>query len=188
MRAFSGGTKTDHLGGFKTIHPSQSLRKSLYISSSSFFNSYSFFSWRNSMSKDVSKYLRPATLPMAKILAAEKKAMTVLYGHNKKSKVYPLWQRRFISYPESWLVSLPAKGRSALIVGLMLWQQYRLNHGRQPLKLTGTMRRKFGLNRIQVRRALLALEKAGVITVERFRHRSPLITLVEKDYFDGRGG
>ena len=69
-------------------------------------------------------------------------------------------------------------GRTALLAALILWQQHRMNRDNQPLKLTGRMRRKFNLNRYQVRRALTALEKAGLITMQRFKHRSPLITLM----------
>jgi hypothetical protein len=131
--------------------------------------------------KDVSKFSRPVTVTLEEIRNSERKATAMIYGPVKKSKVYPLWQRRFISYPEEWLFSPAAKGRTALIVGLILWQQYRLNRCKQPLKLTGTMRRKFGVNRVQVRRALIVLEKAGLIAVQRFRHRSPLITLMTKE-------
>jgi hypothetical protein len=130
-------------------------------------------------SLESSKYLRPVTL--AEILTAEKTVGSKIYESNKRSKVYPLWQRRFMSFPEDWLTPFPIKGKirsAALLVSLILWQQYRLNRGKQPLKLTGTMRRKFVLNRAQVRRALIALEKCGLITMQKFKHRSPLITLV----------
>jgi hypothetical protein len=63
-------------------------------------------------------------------------------------------------------------------VGLLLWQQYRLTRGKQPLKLTRRMRERFGLKRYLMISGLNALEKAGLITVQRFKHRSPLITLV----------
>jgi DNA-binding transcriptional ArsR family regulator len=128
---------------------------------------------------DVSRFLRPVTLE--EILASEKRVRTKIFAPKKKSKVYPLWQCRFMSFPEEWLTFPLFKGGNhgtALVVGLILWQQYRLNRCRQPLKLTGHMRRKFSLNRSQVRRALITLEKAGLVTVQRFRYRSPLITLV----------
>jgi hypothetical protein len=117
---------------------------------------------------DSSKYLRPATLPE-------------IPDSTKRARIYPLWPHRFISVPEWWVIVAPQvsdKSPWPIVVGLILWQQYRLNRGKQPLKLTGPMRRKFGIKRDRVRRALTALEKAGLITMQRFKHRSPLITLM----------
>jgi hypothetical protein len=129
--------------------------------------------------KDVSKYLRAVT--WQQIMDEEKEVMARVHGQNRKSKVSVLSEYRWMPYPVDWLLYFPIKGRirtTAMLVGLMLWQQYKFNKGRQPLKLTGTTRRKFGLRKAQVRRALNALEKASLVTVQRFKHRSPLITLV----------
>jgi hypothetical protein len=129
------------------------------------------------MAIDTSRFIRPVIL--GEILNLEKKTRKVAF--KKETKVYPLWQCRFISFPEDWLTSHLIKWQirpTALVVAMILWQQYRLNRGRQPLKLTGHMRRKFSLRKSQVRRGLLALEKAGLITMQKFKHRSPLITIV----------
>ena len=96
----------------------------------------------------------------------------------KKPGYIPLWSHRFMSGPETWLIVAHSISPSADWVGLILWQQWRLNRGKQPLKLTGHALRKFGVSKISARRALNALEKAGLITIQRFKHRSPLITIV----------
>lgn len=114
---------------------------------------------------DVAKYIRPATLPE-------------IPDAKKRTRIYPRWSHRFMSGPETWLITAHSISPSAGWVGLILWQQWRLNRGKQPLKLTGRTLRKFGVSKISARRALKALEKAGLITMQRFKHRSPLITIV----------
>jgi hypothetical protein len=120
---------------------------------------------------DVSKYLRPATLPK-------------IPDSKKRAGIYPLWSHRFVSVPEWWIPLAICAGNQksygVFPVGLLLWQQYRLNHGKQPLKLTRRMRERFGLKRRLMDSGLNALERAGLITVQRFRHRSPLITIVTR--------
>jgi hypothetical protein len=124
---------------------------------------------------EASKYIRPAVLPE-------------IPDSRKKARIYPLWPHRFMSGPETWLIAAHSISPSASWVGLILWQQWRLNRRKQPLKLTGHARRKFGISRICTRRALIALERAGLITVERFRHRSPLITIVTARQADRNRG
>jgi hypothetical protein len=116
---------------------------------------------------DVSKYIRPAVLPEIR-------------DSKKKARIYPLWSHRFMSGPETWLITAYSISPTAQWVGLILWQQWRLNKGRQPLKLTGRTLRKFGVSKFRARRALSSLETAGLITVQRFRYRSPLVTIVTR--------
>ena len=132
--------------------------------------------------KDISQYLRPVT--WQQIVNDEKELIAKIHARNRKTKVSTLSEYRWMPYPVDWLLHFPIKGRirtTAMYVGLILWQQYKLNKGRQPLKLTTATRQKFGVTRVQVRRALNALEKGGLITVQRFRHRSPLITIIVKE-------
>jgi hypothetical protein len=114
---------------------------------------------------DVSRFIRPVQLPE-------------IPDSKKSARVYPLWSHRFMSGPEIWLIAAHSISLSTSWIGLILWQQWRLNRGKQPLKLTGHALRKFGVSKISARRALNALEKAGLITTQRFKHRSPLITIV----------
>jgi hypothetical protein len=117
---------------------------------------------------DVFKYLRPATLPE-------------IPDSKKRARIYPLWSHRFVSVPEWWIpLAIRAsnqKSYGVFPVGLLLWQQYRLNHGKQPLKLTRRTRERFGIKRRLMDSGVNALERAGLITVQRFRHRSPLIIM-----------
>ena len=94
--------------------------------------------------------------------------------------------------PAWWLIqALRAgirKSYGAVFIGLLLWRQYWLERQKQPLKLTGAVLKKFGLKKRFARHALDSLEKAGLIYVQKFNYRSPLITIVtqEKDYLHGR--
>src|SRR5262249_26475756 len=129
---------------------------------------------------DVSKYFRPATMPEVS-------------DAKKRARVYPVSTRRFVWIDEQWSIrAIQAginKSYGAVGVGLLLWQQYRLNHERQPLKLTTRMREKFGIKRRLMDSGLVALEEAGLITVQRFKHRSPRITLVtNKKDLEADGG
>jgi hypothetical protein len=144
--------------GWQKLHTRHSLlRESLiYIVFS--------YSWGLLMS-EASKYVRPAVLPE-------------IPDSRKKARIYPLWAHRFMSGPETWLIAAYSISPTAQWVGLILWQQWRLNRGKQPLKLTGRMLCKFGVSKFKARRVLNALEKAGLITMQRFKHRSPLITIV----------
>src|SRR5215510_11691171 len=63
------------------------------------------------------------------------------------------------------------------LVGQMLWQQQIMR--KSPLvRVSSVVWRKIGLERRLVNRALAALEDAGLIIVERFKHRSPAVTIV----------
>jgi hypothetical protein len=90
--------------------------------------------------------------------------------------------QRFICVPESWAIRAfeVAKQRQTagpLITGLVLWQKYHMERGKQPVKLTNNMLSRFGIQRRSVTRWLHMLESAGLISVWRFKHRSPLITI-----------
>jgi hypothetical protein len=131
---------------------------------------------------DVAKYSWPASLP-------EKQNLRLV----RTSRRVKLQGEFFGPVPAWWLIrSLRAgirKSYGAVFMGALLWRQYWLEHQKQPLKLTGRVLEKFGLGRRFANHALDALAKAGLIRVQKFNYRSPLITLVteEKDYLSGRG-
>jgi hypothetical protein len=96
---------------------------------------------------------------------------------------------RFVCVDEWWLtmvfkVAIKHQSPGPVAVGLVLWQQYWLNGKQQPLKLTMLTLNKFGLKRHFARKWLAVLEQAGLIKMQRFSHRSPLISIVaeEQDY------
>jgi hypothetical protein len=131
----------------------------------------------------VSKYLLPASLPDLLTLRVRRIKRLTKFSGEFLGPV-PAW----------WIIQAARSGRrrsfGAVTVGLLLWQQYRFRRGEQPLKLTGQTLNKFGLKRRFVSHALDTLEKAGLIRMQKFNYRSPLITIVteEKDYLHGQRG
>jgi hypothetical protein len=125
------------------------------------------------MAVDVSKFLKLVTLPEVQ-----------LEGIPKPRKTLPRLTEKFLPpVPEVWAVKAYKAGLrygsySALLVGLLLWREHRLNGDNRPLKLSKAKLRTLGVSKYSARRSLEALEKAGLITVQRFKHRSPLVTLI----------
>jgi hypothetical protein len=76
------------------------------------------------------------------------------------------------------LIALPGK---CLGVYLLILQRSRMEN-RNPVVLTSTRLDRCGLSRMQKRRALAALENAGLIRIEKRGRRNPLVYLLtEKD-------
>ncbi len=91
---------------------------------------------------------------------------------------------RFMCMPESWAIKafhIARKRQSPgpVIVGLILWQKYRMERGKQPLKLTNRMLQRFGLGRHFFSKWLRVLDTAKLTSTQRFTHRSPLITILK---------
>jgi hypothetical protein len=129
---------------------------------------------------DVTKFALPgkSIAEMLEEARAHKESSMI---KRKKAHVYQLWPDEFVSAPKKWLVvaaKLSKKSPWTVMIGLALWQQHRLNRGEQPLSLTGHKLDSWGIKRFYTRRALVALEKGKLIKVERFKHRSPLITII----------
>ena len=104
-------------------------------------------------------------------------------NRSKKSRYRVKHDQRFMCVPESWAIrafELAKQRQTAgpLITGLVLWQRYHMEHGKQPFKLTNNMLSRFSIERRSVTRWLGMLEKAGLISLRRFDHRSPLITII----------
>jgi len=86
------------------------------------------------------------------------------------------------SMPFWWVIAAAKAGTQrritgTCIVGQVLWRQQMMRKS-QTLRVPGSVWRNIGLERRLVNRGLSALESAGLITVERFKHRSPAITIV----------
>ena len=80
--------------------------------------------------------------------------------------------------PGPWLslaAKLPGK---ALHVGLALWCAAGMVKGNR-LKLTSDQLRPFGVGYDAGHRGLAALERAGLVTVDRHRGRCPVVTICE---------
>jgi hypothetical protein len=70
--------------------------------------------------------------------------------------------------------TLPGKAHA---VGSQLWFCYRVSGSKSPVKLSRQWFSLMKFSRYTVRRALLDLEKAGLITAKKVKGRAPLITI-----------
>jgi hypothetical protein len=121
------------------------------------------------MSKDLAKFLLPASLPSLTVVKTGRKIKL------SKGFLGPI--------PEWWAIKAANAGLrygsyGAVIVGLLLWRAYWFAEEKQPVKLTRATLRKAGCKRHFTSSGLSALERSGLITVQKFGYRSPLITIV----------
>ena len=79
--------------------------------------------------------------------------------------------------PVSWFAAAYGLPGSCGQVGLALWFLGGMNDS-DTVKLTRKTSTMFGLSRWATSRALTAMERAGLIRVERGRGRAPVVTLV----------
>jgi hypothetical protein len=95
-------------------------------------------------------------------------------GRGAKKK----WQRKYISFPWSWLDRLKTTGRGATcrLALFLVYEHWRI--GGRTIKLTNTMAAEVGVSPDTKGRALDDLEQAGLIKVERRPHKSPRVTLL----------
>jgi DNA-binding transcriptional ArsR family regulator len=86
---------------------------------------------------------------------------------------------KFIAGPidVSWVVQAKRLGATALLVGLALWHLKKLRQA-DTFTVSNLMLQEWGVQPDAKSRALRALERAGLIRVERHGKRSPHVTLV----------
>jgi len=86
---------------------------------------------------------------------------------------------KFIAGPigASWVCQASRLGVKALLVGLTLWHVKGLRRSNS-FELSNLMVREWGIQPDAKARALRALEKAGLIRIERRGKRSPRVTLI----------
>ena len=83
--------------------------------------------------------------------------------------------------PLSWLTPACALPGKALATGLALWYLSGLRKGRKDgLRLTTKVLERFHVDRSAKCRALKALEKAGLVRVERKARKNPVVTIVDQ--------
>ncbi len=80
--------------------------------------------------------------------------------------------------PLSWIQQASRLPGKALHVGIALWHLVGVSKSRT-VTLTRSRLSQFGLHHETARRGLLALEKAGLVRVERSGNKSPRITPVK---------
>src|SRR6478672_5278248 len=87
-------------------------------------------------------------------------------------------REKFIAGPIDvpWVVQASRLGVKALLVGLALWHLKKLRQA-DTFTVSNLMLQEWGVEPDAKSRALRALERAGLIRVERCGKRSPLVTL-----------
>jgi hypothetical protein len=128
---------------------------------------------------DILKFIRPANLDdILADLERTKQSRRSLVGCSGPKRQIKLKEEFLGPVPQWWMMkAVSQRSYRALYVGLLLWQQYWFQHQAQPVKLTKATLYKAGCKRDFVRRGLVALEKSGLISMQKFKHRSPLITI-----------
>jgi DNA-binding transcriptional ArsR family regulator len=106
-------------------------------------------------------------------------------GTRHGRRVSPI-RGKFIAGPidVSWVVQASRLGVKALLVGLALWHLKKLRQA-DTFIVSNLMVQDWGVQPDAKRRALRALEKAGLIRIERQGKRSPRVTLVVGNTFEG---
>ena len=104
-----------------------------------------------------------------------------LVGEAKPTRRKPSLRGRFLKgpVPMPWLAhALHVGAGSGLGVGVVLWHLCGLKHNEKTILLSNVEVERWGISRQAKWRALGALERAGLITIERRGKRSPMVTLV----------
>lgn len=82
--------------------------------------------------------------------------------------------------PGDWLVTAAGASARALRVGLALWYLAGLRKSRT-VRATWETWRRWGIDPDSARKGLTALERAGLVAVDRGAGRCPLVTILERD-------
>jgi hypothetical protein len=84
--------------------------------------------------------------------------------------------------PWWWIIHAAELPGKALVVGLCLWR-LRGATKKKTIPLSNTELKPFRVDRAAKSRALVTLERAGLISVQRHRGRWPLVTLITRSAF-----
>jgi DNA-binding transcriptional ArsR family regulator len=100
-------------------------------------------------------------------------------GGTRRGRRAPPIRGKFIAGPVDvlWVVQASRLGVKALLVGLALWHLKRLRQA-DTFTVSNLMLQEWGVQPDAKSRALRALERAGLIRVEKRGKRSPRVTLV----------
>ena len=79
--------------------------------------------------------------------------------------------------PVTWLATAQRLGGSALAVGLAVWFKTRVESDGKAVPICPDLLARFGVQYHTGRRGLLALEQAGLVSVERRSGACPLVTI-----------
>jgi hypothetical protein len=96
---------------------------------------------------------------------------------------HPTGGKLFFAVPEWWITAVYKAGRqyrseAATLVGLYVWRaKVFAKYTRKVSSLPRNRLARAGCGRRSIDRALAALEKAGLVKVQRFRHKLPVVTV-----------
>jgi hypothetical protein len=80
--------------------------------------------------------------------------------------------------PWEWLTEAANQPGQAIHVGIALWQLSGMTD-EKTVALSGTLLKDLGVSRFAGYRSLTALEKAGLVSVQRHPGRNPIVTILE---------
>jgi DNA-binding transcriptional ArsR family regulator len=112
-------------------------------------------------------------------LRLDQTAVTRVQGGTRRGRQPSPIRNKFIAGPidVSWVCQASRLGVKALLVGLALWHLKGLRRDDSFL-VSNLMLQEWDIQPDAKRRALGALEKAGLIAIERRGKRSPWVTLI----------
>jgi hypothetical protein len=113
------------------------------------------------------------------LLSLDESLMKLAKTHDGGGRQVSPVKDKFIKGPISapWLIQASKLGVRPLLLGLVLWYLCGLRKART-VQISNVTCREWGIGPDAKRRALLKLEKAGLVAVERAEKRSPKVTLV----------
>ena len=80
--------------------------------------------------------------------------------------------------PLTWLAGAGAMPGKALAIGVFLWWRAGIEKRRSGLQLNCRRLERFGVSRQACSRALSALERAGLVTVDRQSGKCPRVSII----------
>lgn len=89
------------------------------------------------------------------------------------------WEREFIRFPWTWFERLETKSGATYRLALFLVYEHWRHHGRT-IRLTNVMAAEAKIGSKAKWRALVDLERLGLVRIERRTRQSPLVTVLLK--------
>jgi hypothetical protein len=113
------------------------------------------------------------------LLSLDENLMKLAKTHGGGGRQVSSLNDKFIKGPISapWLIQASKLGVTPLLLGLVLWYLSGLRKART-VQISNVTCREWGVEPDAKRRALLKLEKAGLVAVDRCEKKSPKVTLV----------
>jgi len=113
------------------------------------------------------------------LLSLDESLMKLAKTHDGGGRQVSSVKAKFIKGPIStvWLIQASKLGVTPLLLGLVLWYLCGLRKSRT-VQISNVTCREWGIKPDAKRRALLKLERAGLVAVERTEKTSPKVTLV----------